>query len=174
MKSCSVSFPRAQMPHSWSPSWSPFRGCWRLTAAVATELILVEGDGQWQFFIHKVKPGRQSFDNGLCCVFKTGAALFYRRSEAAWLSPGIRAQGLELKGLIDMESKGVFCYTKSSTMKFFQYLFLTLTHFSNHFKWKWSVLSNLLQIPFYCKWMGEKRKQIYWVKWYSELRKHNR
>ena len=36
-------------PHSWSPTWTPFRVCWRSAAAVACDLILVEADGKCQF-----------------------------------------------------------------------------------------------------------------------------
>ena len=47
-------FPRAQVPHSWSPPWTPFRGCWKSAVATACDLILVEAEGKWQFFVGSV------------------------------------------------------------------------------------------------------------------------
>jgi len=40
-------------PHSCSPPWAPFRGCWKSAAAAAPDLILVEVDGKcpWQVTI---------------------------------------------------------------------------------------------------------------------------
>ena len=38
-------FPIDRVPHC-SPSWTPFRGCWRSSAAAAHDLILVELDGK--------------------------------------------------------------------------------------------------------------------------------
>ena len=42
--------PDYRVPYFCSPSWAPFRGCWRLTATAAHDLILVEVDGKcpWQ------------------------------------------------------------------------------------------------------------------------------
>ena len=40
--------PEHRMPHSWSPPWTPFRGCWRSRVAVAHDLIFVEVDGKCQ------------------------------------------------------------------------------------------------------------------------------
>ena len=42
--------PDYRVPYFCSPSWAPLRGCWRLTATAAHDLILVEVDGKcpWQ------------------------------------------------------------------------------------------------------------------------------
>ena len=37
---CCVSFPRARVPRSWSPSWTPIRACWRWGTAVGSDFIL--------------------------------------------------------------------------------------------------------------------------------------
>ena len=39
------------MSCSWSPRWTPFKGCWRSAAAVAHNLIFVEVDGECQFVV---------------------------------------------------------------------------------------------------------------------------
>ena len=44
-------FPEHKVPHSWSPPWTPFRVCWRSETTVASDFILVEPDGQWQFLL---------------------------------------------------------------------------------------------------------------------------
>ena len=37
--------PEHKMPHSWSPSWNPFRGCYRSAATAGHNLILIDVDG---------------------------------------------------------------------------------------------------------------------------------
>jgi len=37
LKVCLPVFPEHRAPHSWPPPWTPFRGCWTLASAVATE-----------------------------------------------------------------------------------------------------------------------------------------
>ena len=39
-------FPQHRLPHSWSPSWTPFRMCWRPTTAVANDSVLVKLGGE--------------------------------------------------------------------------------------------------------------------------------
>ena len=48
-------FPEHRVPPSWSPPWTPFRGCWRSAAAVAHDLILVEPHGERQFLVGTTK-----------------------------------------------------------------------------------------------------------------------
>ena len=44
-------FPEHSVPPSWSPSWTPFRRCWRSAAAMAYNLIFVEVDGKCQYLV---------------------------------------------------------------------------------------------------------------------------
>ena len=72
-------------------------------------------------------------------------------------STRVRAKGTDLIWTLSVffVTPRVPLWSSSNT-----WLFLTLTHFSSHFKWKQSVLSNLLQIAFYCKWSSEwERKE---------------
>ena len=43
--------PEYRGPYFWSLPWIPFMECWRLAAAAAYELILVEVDGKCQFVV---------------------------------------------------------------------------------------------------------------------------
>ena len=47
-------FPEPRVLHSWSPPWTPLRGCWRSIAAEAPSLILVEVDGKCQLVAAKI------------------------------------------------------------------------------------------------------------------------
>ena len=46
LKTCSASFPEHRVPLSWSPPWTPFRGCWGSAAVAARDLTLIEADGK--------------------------------------------------------------------------------------------------------------------------------
>ena len=46
--------PGHRVPQSWSLPWTPFRMCWRSVTAVASDFILAEPDGEWQFLVGKL------------------------------------------------------------------------------------------------------------------------
>ena len=59
------------MPHFWSTLWTPFSGCWRSTAAVPSNFILVEQGGEFDNFL-------------LAELMLCWSITDYRRCQQAW------------------------------------------------------------------------------------------
>ena len=51
LTTCSASFSLNRVPHSCSPPWAPFSGCWKSAALASHDLIHVEVDGKCQFVV---------------------------------------------------------------------------------------------------------------------------
>ena len=74
-------FPGAQSASFLISALAPFRVCWKSAITVASDFILVEADGEQQFFIHSEK--KQDEQQGLkkASVARVGGAFYKMKLE---------------------------------------------------------------------------------------------